>query len=62
MSLAKEAAIFVGVQFKYLLIGIGLFSLGMSLASFSWTYVPVYVLFWLAGGVVCWLAELFEGK
>lgn len=62
MSLAKDATIFVGVQLKYLLIGIGLLSLGISFASFSWTYVPVYALLWAAGGVVCWLAEMFAGK
>lgn len=62
MSLAKEATIFVGVQFKYMLIGIGLLSLGISLVSFSWTHVPVYAMCWLAGGVVCRLSDMFTGK
>lgn len=61
MSLAKDATIFVGVQLKYLLIGIGLLSLGMSFTSFSFIYLPVYALCWLAGGAACWLAKVFKG-
>lgn len=62
MSLANEVAIFVGVQLKYMLIGIGILSLGISFTSFSWTFVPVYAMCWLAGCVVCRLSDMFTGK
>lgn len=62
MSRAKEITIFVGTQLKYMLIGIGLLSLGVSFVSFSWSHVPVYLLCWLAGWIVCKLTDLFTGK